>query len=48
MVLYGITLTPLTEEIIVADTGLLLPLYADDAAFDSSPRQNAQVLKLLM
>ena len=27
---------------------LLSPLYADDSAFDSSARQNAQLLKLLM
>ena len=35
MVLYGITLIPLANELIVADSGLLLPLYADYATFDS-------------
>ena len=32
----------------MADSGLLSPLYADDAAFDGSARQSAQLLKLLM
>ena len=36
MVLYGITLIPLAEELRAADPGLILPLYADDAAFDGS------------
>ena len=34
MVLYGITLVPLAEELRAADPGLLSPFYADDAAFD--------------
>ena len=48
MVLYGITLVPLEEELIAADPGLLSPFYADNVAFDGSLRQNAQLLKLLM
>ena len=48
MVLYGITPVPLSEELRAADPGLLSPFYADDAAFDSSTRQSAQLLKLLM
>ena len=36
MVLYGITLFPLAEELRVADPGLLLPFYVDDAVFDVS------------
>ena len=48
MVLYGITLVPLAEELRAADLGLLSPFYADDAAFDSSTRRIAQLLKLLM
>ena len=48
MVLYGITLVPLEEEIRAADPGLLLPFYADDAAFDVSARRGAQLLNLLM
>ena len=48
MVLYGITLVPLSEELKAADPGILLPLYADDAAFDGSAQRSAQLLKLLM
>ena len=48
MVLYGIALVPLAEELRAADLGLLSPFYADDAAFDGSARQSAQLLKLLM
>ena len=48
MVLYGITLVPLAEELQAADPGLLSPFYVDDAAFDGSARQSAQLLKLSM
>ena len=48
MVLYGITLVPLAEELRAADPGLLSPFYADDAAFDGLARRSAQLLKLLM
>ena len=48
MVLYGITLVPLAEELRAADPGLLFPFYADDAAFDGSARQSAQLLRLVM
>ena len=48
MVLYGITLSPLDEEIRAADSGLLSPFYADNATFDGLARQSAQLLKLLM
>ena len=48
MVLYGITLAPLTEELRVAELGLLYPFYADDAAFDDLSQRSAQLLKLLM
>ena len=34
MVLYRITLAPLTEELRSADPGLLSPFYADEEAFD--------------
>ena len=34
MVLYRITLTPLVEEFIEADPGILSPFYTEDAAFD--------------
>ena len=48
MVLYGITLVPLVEDLRVADPGLLSPFYADNVAFDGSARLGAQLLKLLM
>ena len=48
MVLYGITLVPLAEELRAADLGILYPFYADDAAFDGLTRRSAQLLKLLM
>ena len=48
MVLYRTTLTPFAEELRAADPGLLSPFYADDAAFDGSSQQIAQLLKLLM
>ena len=48
MVLYGITLVPLAEELRAADPGLLSPFYADDAMFDGSARRSAQLIKLLV
>ena len=48
MVLYRITLVPLAKELRAADSGLISPLYAGDAAFDGLERRSAQILKLLM
>ena len=48
MVLYGITLVLLAEEVIVADQGLLSPFYADAVTFDVSVQQSTQLLNLLM
>ena len=48
MVLNGINLDPLAEELRAADPALLYPFYADDAAFDGSARHSAQLLKLLI
>ena len=48
MVLYGITLVPLSEELRGAEPGLLSTFYTDDAAFDGLARQSAHLLKLLM
>ena len=46
MVLYGITLVPLAEELRAADPGLLSPFYVDNAAFDGSAQRSAHLLKL--
>ena len=48
MVLYGITFVSLSEELRVANPGLLSPFYADDAGLDGLAQQSAQLLKLLM
>ena len=48
MVLYGITIFPLEEELQAANPGLLSLFYADDATFDGLARRSAQLLKLLM
>ena len=48
MVLYGITLVPLAEELRAVDPGLLSPFYLYNAVFDGSARRSAQILKLLM
>ena len=48
MVLYGITLVPLEEELQYADPTLISPLYVDDAEFDGLARRSAAQLRLLM
>ena len=48
MAVYRITLAPLAEELRSADPGILSSFFADDAAFDGSAQQSAQLLKLLM
>ena len=48
MVLYGIILTPLEEELWAADPRLLYLFYAEDTAFGGSSRRSVQLLKLLM
>ena len=48
MVLYGITLVPLAEDLRVADPGLPSPFYMDDAAFDGSAQRITELLKLLI
>ena len=48
MVLYGITLVPLEEDLRDADTTLLSPFYSNDVALDGSVRQSAAQIKLLM
>ena len=39
---------PLDEELRAVDPGFLPPFNADDAVFNGSARQSAQLLKLLM
>ena len=48
MVLYGITLVPLVEDLRAAYPGLLSLFYTDDGAFDGSARRITHLLKLLM
>ena len=48
MVLYGITLVPLAEELRAVDSGLLYLFYVDDMAFDGLAKFCSHILKLLM
>ena len=48
MVLYGVTLVPIVEELRDADPTLLSPFYANDASFDRLVRRSAAQLRLLM
>ena len=48
MVLYGIILAPLADDLRDADPTLLTSFYANDAAFDRTERQCVVQLKLLM
>ena len=48
MVLYGITLVLLIEDLRDADPTLHSPFYADDTAFDGSARRSTAQLKILM
>ena len=47
MVLCGITLVLLAEELRAADPGLLSPFYADDVDFYGLAQHSAQLKKLL-
>ena len=47
MVLYGINLIPLTEDIWATDPALLALFYMDAVEFDGSPQQRACLLTLL-
>ena len=48
MVLYGITLVPLAEELKDADPTLLSPLYTNYVMFDGLARRRVVQLRLLM
>ena len=48
MVLYGITLVPLVQELRAADPGLLSLFFADNVTFNSLARLIAQLLNMLI
>ena len=48
MVLYGITLVPLVEELRDADPPLLSPFYTNDATFDGLAWRSTEQLILLI
>ena len=48
MVLYGITISPLADELRDADPNLLSPFYTDNVVFYGSTRQSAAQLRLFM
>ena len=48
IVLYGVTLFLLAEDLRDVDPTLLFPFYANDAAFDGSAKRSAVQLHLLM
>ena len=48
MILYGINLVPLKEELRGTDTTLLSPFYSNDVAFDGSTQRSAVQLRMLM
>ena len=48
MVLYGIALIPLAEELQAPDPEIVAPFYADDAAFDGSAQRSAQLLNMFV
>ena len=48
MVLYRITLAPLSKEIWAADPVILTPLYSDNAAFGGLDRKSDRLTRLLL
>ena len=48
MVLYGITLAPLAEELCAASTDLLAPLYVDSDVFDGPADRSSGLTTLLL
>ena len=48
MVLYGITLIPLTKELHASDPALMAPFYTNDAEFDGSAQRGTWMLILLL
>ena len=48
MVLYGITLVPLVEELRPAELDIFIPVYAEDAVLNGSDIWSMQIMKLLL
>ena len=48
IILYGITIVSLSEELWAAEPGLLTPFYADNPSFDGSAQRSANILKLIL
>ena len=48
MVLYGVTLVPLVEELWAAEPGLVTPFHADDEVFDGSEMISSHLMKMLL
>jgi hypothetical protein len=48
MLLYGVALVPLVEELRQADPMVMSPFYADDAVLDGGTRRLARLLRFLM
>ena len=48
MVLYGINLVILVEDLWAVDPGILTPFYTDNTAFDGSEQRSAWLMKLLL
>ena len=48
MVLYGITLVPLAQDLRAADVFFLYLFYSDDVEFNGLARRSVQLLKIIM
>ena len=48
MVIYGVTIITLVDELQAEDLGLLTPFYTDDTAFYGSSRCSKQILNMTL
>ena len=48
MVIYGITLVPLVEDLQAVDPGILTPFYTEDTVFDGLVRCSTQLLNIIL
>ena len=48
MVLYGITIIPLSEELCAAAPDFQVPFYSDDAMFNGAADMSARLMILLL